>query len=100
MTTSAIVCKFLNEIDISVKLCAVMYGRCGEVLAYTTQENSTLESPNRIALRVDPGSLDCYVVTASSDTATVIVEGKRATGEYINVHDIIKAQIISVMYIM
>ena len=38
------------------------------------QKNSTL---NTIALHVDPDRLECYVVTASSDEATIVVEGQR-----------------------
>ena len=67
-----------------MKSCTVMYGQCGDVLAYTSQGNSTVETPNHIELSVDPGMLDCYSVTASSGTATAVVEGRREAGEYIN----------------
>ena len=85
-TISAIVCRFLDQTDTSVKSCTAKYGQCGQVLAYTSQGNSTMETPNRIELIVDPGRLDCYVVTASSDTATVVVYGMRMTtaSEYTN----------------
>ena len=69
-----------------MKSCIAKYGQCGEVLVYASQGNSTVENPNRIELNVDPGILDCYVVTASSDTATVVVNGTRVTtaSEYTN----------------
>ena len=63
--------------DTSVKSCTIMYGQCGQMAAFTSQGNSTVETPNHIILNVDPGSLNCYVVMASSDTVTVIVEGRR-----------------------
>ena len=83
-TISAIVCRFLDQTDTSVKSCTAKYGQCGEVLADTSQGNSTVEVPNRIELSVDPGILDCYSVIASSSTATAVVEGKREAGEYID----------------
>ena len=68
-----------------MKSCIAKYRQCGEVLAYASQGNSSMEAPNRIKLSVDPGSLDCYSVTASSSTATAVVEGKRdQAGEYID----------------
>ena len=38
------------------------------------QKNSTMESPNSITLEVDSENFNCYSVTASSDSFTVIVE--------------------------
>ena len=68
-----------------MKSCTVMYGQCGRIPAFISQGNSTVETPNHIILNVDPGSLNCYVVMASSDTVTVIVEGRRmkTTSEFI-----------------
>jgi hypothetical protein len=64
-----------------------MYGQCNQALTSSSQENSTIEAPNHIMLSVDAGRLDCYIVTASSNTATVVVTGMRMTtaGMYINV---------------
>lgn len=98
MTTSTIVCLFLNQTDTSIKSCTISYGQCGEVPAYTSWKNSTVESPNLIALAVDYGSLDCYEVTARSGTTIVIVEGKRVAGEYINI--IIIHVIMSIAWIL
>ena len=78
-TLSAIICRFLNQTDTSVKSCTVMYGPCDQQSVKTTQGKTTLEAPNYIELHVDftGGSLDCYVVTASSGTSSVVVEARR-----------------------
>ena len=75
--TSTSICRFLNEQDISIKSCVVMYGQCGRELKQTTRGNSTVEDPNTVSLPVDSGSLNCYVATASSGSFTIIVEAKR-----------------------
>lgn len=79
-----IICQFLNESDVSLKSCTVQYGNCDGVLAYSSQGNSTLEATNYIALDVDPGRLGCYVVTASSDELTILVEGRITNAGKIN----------------
>ena len=71
---STIVCRFLNELDTSIKSCVVMYGQCGQELNQTIQRNSTVEDPSIISLPVKPGGIDCYVVTASSGSFTVILD--------------------------
>ena len=76
MTTPAIICRFLNELDTSIKSCVVMYGQCGQELDQTAQGNSTMEDPNTIPLPVDSDRIDCYVVTASSGSFTVIVDSQ------------------------
>ena len=53
-----------------------MYGRCGQELEQTAQGNSTVEAPNTISLPVDSDRIDCYVVTASSGSLTVIVDSQ------------------------
>ena len=73
---SRITCQFLNESDTSLKSCTVQYGNYDETLAYISRGNSTVEAPNKIALNVDPGRLGCYVVTASSDTISILIEGR------------------------
>ena len=77
---STILCQFISQATTS-KSCSVEYGRCNQVLVYTSlQKNSTL---NNIALDVDPDRLECYAVTASSDEVTIVVEGhvqRLATG--------------------
>lgn len=75
---STIICRFLNETDTSVKSCTVMYGQCDQQLVKTAPGRSTIEAPNYIELRVDPAwsTLDCYIVTASSDTFIVMVEAR------------------------
>ena len=77
-TTSTIICRFLNQTDTSVKSCAVMYGQCDQELVGSQQGKSTMEAPNYIELRVDPAGsgLDCYVVTASSEVFSVMVEAR------------------------
>ena len=77
LTSSTIVCQFMNQTDRSVKTCTVLYGQCDQMLAYAYQGNSTVDTPNYIALNVDASYFECYVVTASSDTVTVVVEGQR-----------------------
>ena len=76
LSPSRIICQFLNESDKSLKSCTVQYGNCDETLAYTSQGNSTVEAPNKTALSVDPGKLGCYVMTASSDTISILIEGR------------------------
>ena len=72
-TSSAIICRFVDKLDTSIKSCVVMYGQCGQELL-TARGNSTVEAPNTISLLVDSDRIDCYVVTASSGSFTVIVE--------------------------
>ena len=78
---SKITCRFLDETDTSVKFCTVMYGECGQELVQTAQRSSTVETPNNIVLSVDANVLECYVVTASSDLLTVIVDSGITTPE-------------------
>ena len=80
-TASAITCRFLDETDTSVKLCTVMYGKCGQELVQTTQGSSTMETPNDVILSVNANILECYSVTASSDLVTVIVESNENSEE-------------------
>ena len=82
--SSTIVCQFMNQTNISVKSCTVMYGQCGQMLAYASQGNSTVETSNYISLSVKADHFECYVVTASSDTVTVVVEGQRMTAGTFN----------------
>ena len=74
--SSVITCRFLNELDTSIKSCLVMYGQCGQELDQTTRGNSTVEDPNTILLPVDSIRLDCYVVIANSGSFTVIVDSQ------------------------
>ena len=54
-----------------------MYGRCDQQPVRTTQGKTTLDTPNYIELPVNTtGGIDCYVVTASSDTLSVVVEAR------------------------
>ena len=83
-TSPAIVCTFLNATDTSVKSCTVTYGSCDQELDNRRiSENSTVDRPNDIEIRLDPSiaDLDCfmYVVRASNVTYTIIVEGTRST---------------------
>lgn len=78
---SRIICQFLNESDVSLKSCSVQYGNCdgsemSTVLSYFSQGNSTAEAPNKIELDVNPKNLVCYAVTASSDSLSILVEGR------------------------
>ena len=70
--TSTITCDFLDEMDISIKSCSVMYGQCDQMLVHGSQQNGTA---NSITLRV-PETFECYKVRASNDTFTIIVEGR------------------------
>ena len=52
-----------------------MYGQqCDEMLVPGPQRNSTVEAPNSITLVVDSESLGCYLVRASNDSFSIIVE--------------------------
>ena len=86
--TSAIVCIFLNPTNVS-KSCAVMYGHCDGTLSYASEGKSTAEAPNSIALNVDSDSLECYVVTASTDGVNIVVEGRESisAGNIRSVHN-------------
>ena len=88
---SRIICQFLNKSDVSLKSCSVRYGNCdgsktSAVLPYSSQGNSTVEAPNIIELNVDPGRLACYLVTASSDSFSILIEGTsrmKSAGKFI-----------------
>ena len=73
-----ITCTFLDQQDTSIKSCTVTYGLCNEELVNTVQRNSTEETPNRISLQVNGNTFECYTVTASSATSSVIVEETNA----------------------
>ena len=75
-TLSRVVCKFLNQTDASVKSCFVRYGQCGGQLIQNVHENSTLEAPNSVILKVDHSTFDCYAITATNGVVTIIVEGR------------------------
>ena len=79
--TSTIICRFLNELDTSIKSCVVMYGQCGQELDQTARGNSTVEDPNTISLPMDSDRIDCYVVTASSGSFTVVVADSQTNDE-------------------
>ena len=74
-TASTVECSFINQSDISIKGCLIEYGQCGQTLDSFSQDNSTEQSPNHILLNVTAAKIDCYVVTASSSTYIVRVEG-------------------------
>ena len=74
--TSTIICRFLNELDTSIKSCVVMYGQCGQELNQTERGNSTVVDPNIVSVRVNSIRIDCYVVIASSGSFTVIVDSQ------------------------
>ena len=78
--SSTITCRFLNNLDTNIKSCVVMHGQCGQELDQTTQRNSTVEDPNTISLPVNSDKIDCYVVTASSGSFTVIVDSQAEIG--------------------
>ena len=71
--TSTILCQFLTQTT-TPRSCTIKYGQCTQMLIYESEDNSTL---NPISLKVDPAMLECYVVTASSNEITVLVEGQR-----------------------
>ena len=72
---STITCDFLDETDTSIKSCSVVYGQqCDQMLVPGPQQSSTLEAPNSITLKVDSENFNCYVVTASNDSFTIIEE--------------------------
>ena len=88
---SRIICQFLNKSDVALKSCSVLYGNCDDsrtsaVLPYSSQGNSTVEAPNKIELNLDPGRLVCYLVTASSDSFSILIEGTsrmKSAGKFI-----------------
>ena len=88
---SRIICQFLNKSDVSLKSCSVQYGNCDDsktsaVLPYSSHGNSTMEAPNIIELIVDPERLACYLVTASSDSFSILIEGTsrmKSAGKFI-----------------
>jgi hypothetical protein len=82
-SASTVECRFINQSDTSIKRCSLEYGQCGQTLEYVSHEkNSTEKFPNNIVLNVDAAKLYCYVVTASSNTYIVKVEGRTTiTGE-------------------
>ena len=72
---SKISCQFLNQTNTS-RSCVVVYGQCNHMLVYKSQRNSTF---NRISLNINSEVFECYAVTASSDTITVVIEGQIST---------------------
>lgn len=73
---SEITCNF-NLTDTSIKSCTVMYGQCDQEPDKNVTGTSTVESPNLVVLQLGGGTqLECYTVTASSDTFTIIVESR------------------------
>jgi hypothetical protein len=75
-TGSSISCVFLNQSDTSEKICCVTYGPCDQK-ELGSDQTCNRDSPYNIQLEVDDRSSQtyCYIVTASSDTYTVKVEG-------------------------
>ena len=72
-----ITCTFENKLDISPKSCSVKYGTCDEEM-YFAQGNTT-DGPIILKLISSARDLNCYIVTASNDTLTVMVKGNLVT---------------------
>ena len=77
-----ITCEFTNQLDSSNKSCNVSYGLCGQQLTNTAQGSSSPEEPNIVRVELDlsdSAAMYCYIVTASSDTFTAVVDGSSPT---------------------
>ena len=70
--TSTVICQFMRQTNTS-KSCIVTYGRCNQMMVFTSHKTS---NRNSIEVSVDRDKLECYNVTAISDEATIIVEGQ------------------------
>ena len=85
--TTTISCIFQNTSDLSPKSCSVKYGTCDQEM-YTIQGNTTDQSPFTVMLELNSNPMNCYVVTASNDTLTLMVNGRfethRSTGTSAN----------------
>ena len=80
-TATTISCTFENRLDSSIKSCDIKYGTCGQEM-YTTQGNTTVESPFMVRLKLNSNilnSMSCYIVTASNETLTLMVKGEFIT---------------------
>ena len=76
--TSTITCNFLDETDTSIKSCSLQ--ECDQMLASVPGLNSTVETPNSIALSVATGDSDCFLVTASNTSFRTSVEIRTSVG--------------------
>ena len=79
---STISCVFLNQSDTSNKTCCITHILCGQTAGPTTVQECNNIFPYRIEVNVSGRSKQtyCYVVTASNDTYTVIVNGSFIPG--------------------
>ena len=80
-TASTLTCIFQNNESSIEKTCSVKYEDCNrEQASKYTEENSTLEFPDRVILQIIlPSGSDCYTYTVTTyDGAnnTVAVEGR------------------------
>ena len=74
-STTTISCTFGNELDLSPKSCS--YGICDQEV-HIAQNKTTDGSPSTVIIQLNTSSIDpnnCYVVTASNGTFTVMVKG-------------------------
>jgi hypothetical protein len=76
--TSIITCNFLDKTDTSIKSCDLR--QCDQMLASGPAQNSTVETPNSIALSVATEDSDCYLVTASGNSFRITVEVTTSVG--------------------
>ena len=80
-TATTISCVYENQLDSSPKSCSIKYGVCGQEMS-TTQGTTTVESPFMVILRLNSSTINpmnCYVVTASNETFTLMVKGTFVT---------------------
>ena len=87
-TATTISCTFENRLDSSIKSCSVKYGVCGQEM-YLIQGNTTTESPFMVTLKLNSSavySMNCYIVTASNETLTLMVKRKFVTQSNDSVH--------------
>ena len=71
-------CAFLNQLDASEKTCSVEYGLMisGEAINISDSANTTTNNSVSLELRLDNTVSNYpFIVTASNDTYTVVVEG-------------------------
>ena len=84
-STTRVSCIFLNKSDTSNKTCSVRYGQCDEKFDDFAheQETSSNDTIHVDLMLHEITEQYCYIVTASNDTVTFIVEG-RIVGEQQN----------------
>ena len=96
LLSSAVICKFINQQNNNVKSCTIAYGpgeTCSNLSNHGLSSRTTV-TPDSVVINLPElsqtdGILYCYLVTASNDSFTAVVEGMFSTGTCMHIYNVI-----------